>query len=56
MEGKLGDPYLKMRYKFALFMPTPRLIHSSSTRIYRSGTKKLVKLPVIESIYLNIPQ
>ena len=31
--GKLGDPYLKIRYKIMFLMPIPRLIHSFSTSL-----------------------
>ena len=29
--GKLGNLYLKIRYKIMFFMPIPKLIHSFST-------------------------
>ena len=31
--GKLGNLYLKIRYKIMFFMPIPKLIHSFSTSI-----------------------
>ena len=31
--GKLGNPYLKIRYNIMLFMPILKLIHSFSTSI-----------------------
>ena len=47
----MGDPFLKMmRYKFALFMPTSRLI---LLRECTAPAQKIVKVPVIDSIYLN---
>ena len=53
--GKLGKQYLKMRYKFILYIPTPvPIIHFQ--REYNSGTQKLVKILLIDSMCLKILQ
>ena len=31
--GKLGNPYLKIRYKIMFFMPIPKFFHLFSTSI-----------------------
>ena len=37
--GKLGNPHLKIWYMTVVYMPTSKLIHSTSTRRYLKLTE-----------------
>ena len=53
-EGKVGNQYLKLKYKFVLSKPTPRLIHPFPTRIYSWHKEISLNTFTLQHIFENL--